>query len=362
MRRNAFIAAFLALYMMGNFVYAAFVYAASSPQVEMVKKVMPAVVGIGIDKRAEVSYRFSGGADFRNEFKEFYKKDEQEFKKRGKPQKEAITPDDIEVIGSGFFVDNTGKVMTAYHVIQGQKTVYVLTRDNKIYKANVFNGSQEDDVAVLQIEGASGVFPFVSLGDSDKAEIAESVIAIGNPFGFTFTVTRGIVSSLNRTLGDDSVSDLIQTDASINPGNSGGPLLNMDGEVIGINHAIISPAPKEEKAFVGLGFAIPINKAKPYLVSAAAPPRGVYLGISLDTDERGRIIVDGVDEGSPAAEAGLIQGDMILSIDGRGFESAEDLSRYIKGKRAGAEVVLRISRNGRIREITAILGNKGGGE
>ena len=144
--------------------------AASNPQVEMVKKVMPAVVGIGIDRTGYVSYKFSDSG-FLEEFKKFYQKEEKEFKEKSKPQwdkeKEKITPEDIRAIGSGFIINQDGKVITNYHVVEGQKRIFVITNDNKVYKANVVRESQEDDLAILEIEGKSKQFPYVKLGNSD---------------------------------------------------------------------------------------------------------------------------------------------------------------------------------------------------
>ncbi len=200
--------------------------------------------------------------------KVLFKKDGERFRRGGKPRWEASKDspdvDDIRVIGSGFFAGTDGVVLTAFHVVEGQREVYVINHENELFRAVVRAASARDDIAVLQVEAPERSFPALPLAGSPSPEIAEPVISIGNPFGFTFTVTSGIVSALDRSIRD-GVEGLIQTDAPINPGSSGGPLLNMAGEVIGVNHAIISPSEDGRQAFIGLGFAVPIERAKALL-------------------------------------------------------------------------------------------------
>lgn len=333
----------------------------TSPQVGMVKKVMPAVVGIGIDKRSKIGFRFAGDNSFWEEFQKQYKREEGEFRQKGRPQwdsqRDSLTPEDIAVVGSGFFVDQSGTVVTADHVVEGQSAVYVTTWDNKIYRARVTRSSHENDVAVLKVEGGTGAFPFMPLADSDSVEIAESVIAIGNPFGITFTVTSGIVSALNRSLGDGT-SGLIQTDAPLNPGNSGGPLLNMSGEVIGVSHAIYSPATGQGgKGFnVGLAFAVPSNRVKELMSGSPKETGSVYIGIALLSD--GTPVVDGVDMGSPAAAAGLLRGDRILSVDGKDVRDSEELLRLLRSKRPGDAVSIQVKRQGKQISLSMVPGRK----
>lgn len=338
---------------------------AASPQSEMVKKAMPAVVGIGVDKRGLVSYRFSG-SEFFEEFKKFYKDEEKEFKEKSKPQwdreKDNITPDDIEIQGSGFIFTKDGKILTNSHVVEGQRRVFILTNENKIYKARVLKESskEDDDIAVLQIEGDPKEFPYVKLGDSDKVEIAEPVIAIGNPFGLTFTVTSGIVSAIRCSEVNDCK---IQTDAAINHGNSGGPLINMNGEVIGINQAILrDPTKRQDSGGVnfGIAFAVPINKAKELMASSPKEGSGAYIGVGLDTTKGGDIVISHIEDGSPADDAGLREGDLIISIDGKEVVSAEEFVRYIKSKKPGDNVVIKIGRSGKIKRIDITLGKREG--
>jgi S1-C subfamily serine protease len=248
-----------------------FVVLAPSPvhaelsQVAMVRAALPCVVGIAVDGRGPLPYRFSG--DKFRELEELFGKDRERFRELAKPRFESRqgtpSPEDIRVIGSGFFASEGGAVLTAFHVVEGQREVYVVNHENELFRAVVRATSAADDVAVLQVEAPRRNFPALPLS-ATKPSIAEPVIAIGNPFGFTFTVTSGILSALDRSIPDGG-SGLIQTDAPINPGSSGGPLLNMAGEVIGINHAIVSPSAGERPAFVGLGFAVPIGRAAPLL-------------------------------------------------------------------------------------------------
>jgi S1-C subfamily serine protease len=325
--------------------------AATNPQVEMVRSVMPAVVGIGIDKVEYASYRFSG-SEFMEEFKKFYQKEEKEFKEKSKPQydskKEKVTPEDIRGIGSGFIIDSNGKVVTNYHVVEGQRRIFVMTNDNKIYKAKVIRESPAEDLAVLEIENPARNFRFAKLGDSDSIDVAEPVIAIGNPFGLSFTVTSGIVSAVGRTTPDGK-EGLIQTDAAVNPGNSGGPLINMGGEVIGINTMIYT---SKGGGFMGVAFAVPVNKAKTLLTSA--PKSSVYLGIRMASTEKG-IVIDTVENGSPAEKAGLKEGEILISVDGRELKSGNDLVKYIRTKKPGDKITLRIKQKDKFAQVIVIL-------
>lgn len=332
-------------------------YANKHPQVEVVKRVMPAVVGIGIEKSNYVSYRFSG-SDFMEEFKKFYQREERDFRERSKPQwdkeKDRISPEDIRGIGSGFFVSPQGRVITNYHVIEGQRHVFVITKDNKIYKARAIRQSPEDDLAVLDVEGPPRSFPALKLGDSDAIEVAEPVIAIGNPFGLSFTVTSGIVSAVGRTTPDGK-EGLIQTDAAVNPGNSGGPLINMSGEVIGINTMIYAA---RGGGFMGVAFAVPVNKAKALLASVGEGAGRTYLGIRLATTEKGEVRIESVEPKSPAFRAGLVEGEIIVGVDGKAITSAGELIKYIQTKKPGDKIALKVRRRGVLTEVPVTLDAK----
>lgn len=334
-----------------------------SPQVTMVKRVMPAVVGIGLDRRSRIGYRFSGDNSFWEEFQKQYKREQGELRKKGKPQwdtgKDSFKPEDIDVSGSGFIIDKDGTVITAEHVINGHKTVYITTWDAKVYRARVMKYSREYDVAVLKIENGAGTFPVMPMGDSDKVEVAEPVFGIGNPFGITFSVSSGIVSALNRKLGDDGAG-LIQTDTPLNPGNSGGPLINMDGEVIGVNHAIYNVGKTDSgRSFnVGIAFAVPINRAKE-LITAHGSDEGdvVYIGISL-LQKSGAIVIDTVDEEGPAARAGIEPGDRIVAVEGKKITDRTSIIRIIKMKKPGDTLILQLDRRGNNHTVKVLVAKK----
>jgi serine protease Do len=328
-------------------------FAASHPQVQIVRSVMPAVVGIGIDRVEFTSYKFSG-SEFFEEFKKFYQNEEKEFKEKSKPQwdrdKEKVTPEDIRGIASGFIIDKKGIVVTNYHVVEGQRRVFVTTNDNKVYRAKVIRESPDDDLAILEIESPSKEFLPLKLGNSESIEVAEPVIAIGNPFGLSFTVTSGIISAIGRTTPDGK-QGMIQTDAAINPGNSGGPLINMKGEAIGINTMIYTT---QGGGFIGVAFAVPVNKAKMLWGSASELKSSVYLGIYITTSEKG-LVINSVEGGGPADRAGLKEGEVIIAVDGRELKSASEFTGYIRSKKPNDKITLKIRRKDKIVQVIVIL-------
>src|SRR5688500_4764912 len=236
-------------------------------------------------------------------------------------------------MGSGFIIDNNGTILTNYHVVGNAQKINVTLSDGKSYEAKVIGTDQKTDIAVIKID-AGRALPAVALGDSDRLEVGEWVLAIGNPFGLDHTVTSGIVSAKGRQIGAGPYDNFIQTDASINPGNSGGPLLNLRGEVVGINTAIFS----QSGGNLGIGFAIPIDLAKeilPELIKTGKVTRG-WLGVSiqrvtpeiaesLGIDKSRGALVANVMEGSPAAEAGIKTGDVIVEYNGNKIEDSNQL-------------------------------------
>ncbi len=267
--------------------------------------------------------------------------------------------------GSGFILSADGYIVTNNHVVEGAKEITVTLADKQEYQAKIVGRDPKTDIALLKIS-AKAELPSVALGDSDKLRVGEWVVAIGNPFGLSNTVTAGIVSAKGRVIGAGPYDDFIQTDASINPGNSGGPLFNMQGEVVGINTAII---PNGQ----GIGFAVPVNQAKvlvPQLEAKGKVTRG-YLGVSIQgitaelaksfhlPDTKGALVAD-VTKGSPAEVAGLQRGDVILGFDGKEFSDAHALPALVAASPVGKEVVLTVRRNGKEEQLHATVGQMPG--
>src|SRR5207248_3086842 len=257
----------------------------------------------------------------------------------------------VRSLGSGFVINASGYVVTNNHVVDGASEVRVKLSDGRDLIAKVAGRDPKTDLALLKVE-ASGL-PVIPLGDSVQLQVGEPVMAIGNPFGLEQTVTTGIVSATGRVIGEGPYDDFIQTDASINPGNSGGPLINARGQVIGINTAIVS----RSGGSVGIGFAIPVNLAKPVvtqLASAGHVTRG-WLGVGIqpltaDLAKSFRLtrtdgaLVTSVSEGSPAATAGLKEGDVIAEYDHRAVINVEDLQQALRRHATGAPVLLLVHR------------------
>src|SRR5947209_15350000 len=269
-------------------------------------------------------------------------------------------------LGSGFIISPDGYVVTNNHLVEGLTgtgtvdTVTVTTTDHHEYVARIVGRDQPSDLALLKIEGHN--LPFVQWGDSTKARVGDWVIAIGNPYGLGGTVTAGIISALHRGItGVGAYDRYIQTDAAINMGNSGGPMFDLNGNVIGINSALISPT----GASVGIGLAIPAEAAKPVidsLMKGQRPSRG-YLGVSLqpvDEDLAPALgipkdsgeLVRSVVQGAPGARAGLVQGDVIVRVDGQQVTPDQTVSYLVANTQVGARVPLEIIRSGKHASVT----------
>jgi putative serine protease PepD len=284
--------------------------------------------------------------------------------------------------GSGSILDARGHVLTNNHVIRDARKLEVTLADGSKWPANLVGTDPDNDLAVIKIDAPGDKLKPLPLGDSHRLQVGQKVLAIGNPFGLGLTLTTGIISSLGRNIRSEvgtMIEDLIQTDASINPGNSGGPLLNSEGEIIGINTAIVSPT----GASVGIGFAIPVNTAKriiPQLIAkgyvtypwagASVQPLFPELAKVLKLKvERGAMVIE-VTPGGPAEKAGLlggnrqvqvgnvviiVGGDVITRIDQSEVKDADDLIKHIRERKPGDAVMLKILREGQFKEVKITL-------
>jgi serine protease Do len=250
-------------------------------------------------------------------------------------------------------MSSDGYILTNNHVVEDADQIKVKLANGKEYSGKVMGRDPKTDLALVKIDGATDLHP-LKMGDSDSLKVGNWVVAVGSPFGLEQTVTAGIVSAKGRVIGSGPYDDFIQTDASINPGNSGGPLINLKGEVVGINTAIIANGR-------GIGFAIPINMAKqiaPELRDRGHVTRG-WLGVSIqevtpelaksfDLKERKGALVAQVFPGSPAEKAGLKQGDIILEFDGKEVADSKELPRIVASTPSGKTVTVKLSRNGKM--------------
>ncbi len=323
----------------------------------LVKAVMPAVVNVKVERMTPAADEDHPG---RPEMDEFMKRF---FGPEGPPRPERRRRPQAGV-GSGFIIDEAGYVVTNAHVARDARSITVTTSDGEEYEAALVGLDEKTDLALLKIE-AEGPFPFVRFADSSKVEVGDKVIAVGNPFGLGGSVTAGIVSAKGREVGAGPYDDFIQVDAPINRGNSGGPTFNLSGEVIGVNTLIFSPSGGN----VGIAFAISANLAKEViadLMDDGKVERG-WLGVriqpvdediaaALGLDEPRGALVSSVDEGSPAAAAGLRPGDVILEFDGEKIEKLRDLTRAVAEAGPGRTATLRVLRQGRETTLTAELG------
>jgi serine protease Do len=266
--------------------------------------------------------------------------------------------------GSGVIVSPDGYVLTNNHVIDGAKTVTVTLPDKREFKGRIVGGDPKSDIAVIKIDGNQ--LPTIPWGDSGRLQVGEYVLAIGNPFGLSSTVTLGIVSALGRgRMGITQYEDFIQTDAAINPGNSGGALVNTKGELIGINTAIFS----QTGGYQGVGFAVPTGMSKPIyesLVTTGKVVRG-YLGIGIQDlnqdlaksfnlkGSNGAVVTDVKEEG-PAEKAGLKQGDVITAFRGTPIEDAMTLQRAVTRSAVGSKAAVKVTRDGQEKDLSVTIG------
>lgn len=301
--------------------------------------------------------RFFGNRDQQGPFGDFFEQFERFFGERMQPREQRS-------LGSGFIISDDGYIVTNNHVIEGADEIRVNLQGGNgagdSFEAEVVGADKETDLALLKIEPGKKL-PVLPFGDSEELNVGQWVLAIGNPFGLDHTVTAGIISAKGRTIGAGPYDNFLQTDASINPGNSGGPLLNLDGEVIGINTAIIASGQ-------GIGFAIPSSMAREVIdqLKKYKKVRRGWIGVTIqDVDENtaralgmenpGGALVAAVQPGDPADKGGVRAGDVIIDVDGQTIEDASDLTRKIGGLLPGTKLTLSVWRKGRVKKLEVVL-------
>jgi serine protease Do len=353
----------------GALVFAAFTPAKTESQMDgtipsfaaLAQEVMPAVVNINTTKNIPartMRRQFPRGQD---PFEQFFGEDFWERFGGGRRG-----PSKQRSLGSGFVIDADGYIVTNRHVVEGADDIDVQFATGKQYKAKLVGEDAKTDVALLKIK-PEGKIPTVPLGDSDKLQVGDWVLAAGNPFGLSHTLTAGIVSARDRVIGAGPYDDFIQTDASINPGNSGGPLFDQHGRVVGINTAIFS----QSGGNIGIGFATPINLARAVvdqLRTTGKVTRG-WLGVSIQPlgpdlrqalglgDTEGALIADVIAK-SPAEASGLKRGDVVIGMDGKPVTEPGQLSRTIATMPPGTTTKLRILRDGKERTLDVKVGKQ----
>src|SRR5947207_3757981 len=345
----------------------------------LVKKGLPAVVNISVTEKpgseqtsAQMPEEFRGGAPFDDFLRRFFDQHGGSDQPGGRamPRPFGGGPNDEGsgsgriALGSGFIIDPSGTVVTNNHVVGEAAKIEIVLQDNSKYPAKIVGRDPRTDIAVLKIK-ADKPLPYVSLGDSNAAQIGDWVIAVGNPFGLGGSVTTGIISARGRDIHAGQFDDFLQIDAPINRGNSGGPTFNLSGEVIGINTAIYSP----NGGSVGIGFAVPSNVAKQVvnqIQSHGKVSRG-WLGVQIQEvtpaiaaslglqPERGAL-VSVVTPNGPAADAGLKQGDVVLSLNGSEVKQLRDLPRLVAANAPGSTAKLTVWRNRQQTELQVKLG------
>ncbi len=313
---------------------------------DLAEKAKPAVVNISTEKTVRIPgspfrHFFGPEEPFGDFFRRFFDEDipDRELKQQS--------------LGSGFIIDKDGYIITNNHVVEGADEIKVKLADGREFKAKVIGRDPKTDLALIKITTLFKNLPVLPLGDSDKIRVGDWVLAIGNPFGLEHTVTQGIISATGRVIGSGPYDNFLQTDAPINPGNSGGPLINLKGEVIGINSAIIASGQ-------GIGFAIPSNMAKNVVSQLKEKGKVVrgWIGVSVQSvtsemaqsfglkEPKGALVGDVV-SGSPAEKAGIRRGDVIIAFDGKDIKQMSDLPRMVAETPVGKTVDIKVIRDGK---------------
>jgi serine protease Do len=329
---------------------------------ELVERVGPAVVNIRtLERNKQAS---AGSIEMDPNMEEFFRRFGIPLPGRPGPRGGPRGGDDEPQprgVGSGFILSADGYVMTNAHVVDGADEVLVTLTDKREFKARIVGADRRTDVALVKLEAAG--LPFVKVGDSDKLKVGEWVVAIGSPFGLENTVTAGIVSAKQRDTGD--YLPFIQTDVAINPGNSGGPLLNLRGEVVGINSQIFS----RSGGFMGISFAIPMADAMRVSeqlrvngrvirgrIGVQIAPVSKEVAEAIGLGKPSGALVQNAETGGPAEKAGVEAGDIITKVDGKSVDKSADLPRLIGGLKPGSKTTLQVYRRGSTRDIVVTVG------
>jgi len=311
----------------------------------LVKRVLPAVVNIAVTETVT-------GNDVANELPPELRDTPlgREFRRRFRDHHEQMMG-----AGSGFIIDPSGIIVTNDHVVEHATKIVVSLANGRQFPAHVLGTDEPTDLAVIKID-APARLPSLAWGDSRQVEVGDWILAAGNPFGLGGSVTAGIVSAEGRDLGDSPFDSFLQLDAPINPGNSGGPIFNMDGQVIGVSTAIVSPS----GGSVGIGFAIPsaiVSNVVNQLLAHGSIARG-WLGVAVQDAPSGGVLIAGVEPNGPALHAGVHAGDMVLALNGDHIDSARNLIRAVASMPPGRYIHLTVRRQGRDIELPVTIGRR----
>ncbi len=334
---------------------------------ELAEKASPAVVNIRTTEKIVVNQSGNQDDEMQELFKRFFgvpmpqQPGQAPKKRKSMPQAPGTEEEVPRGIGSGFIISQDGFVLTNAHVVDGADEVYVNLTDKREFKARVIGIDKRTDVAVVKIEGSK--LPWLPIGDSDKIKVGQWVIAIGSPFGLDNSVSAGIISSKARDTGE--FLPLIQTDVAVNPGNSGGPLINMNGEVVGINSQIYS----RSGGFMGISFAVPIDEAMKVVdqlksngkvsrsrigVKLSEVPKDVAESFGLAKGQGAFISM--VEPGLAADKAGIVAGDIVLEFNGQPVAKWTDLSRFVANTKPGTKSTVTLWSKGKTRTVTLVTG------
>lgn len=328
------------------------------------KRVLPSVVVLHTKQKTRADMTREEAEKFFDEHPEVPERFREFFRRRSEQDSPGgPDPRSPQSLGSGTIIDESGIILTNYHVVKNAREVIVQLHDGREFVATEVHGDPQTDVAIVRIEGA-GRLQALSLGDSDPVQVGDWVLAIGSPFGLELSVTAGIISAKGRGPGIAVREDFLQTDASINPGNSGGPLVDMDGRMIGMNTAIAT----DTRVSSGVGFSVPVNlvrwisrqliddgRVRRAWIGVAVQPIDTQLALKLDVQVRTGAVVGSVMPGSPAAAAGIMPQDIIQHFDGKAIDGPRTLQLLVERLEVGKVYPVKIRRDGKNRTIKITL-------